>query len=139
MTQAQEAQAEGLEGFVPGPWEVVHDDDGQCAIDASAGGGLTWIVQTVDDSDEGCHIAFLFTEHEPSARLIASAPSLLAEVKRLRQQRDKLVETATRVEVIGERLRQQSGVSVEDAVELNEATIDLAAALAEARQEDGEA
>lgn len=61
------------EGHTPGPWFAV-EGDGYLA---------EWDECGIIENDDQ-HIAFTFSHDVPDARLIADAPLLLAEVKRLR-------------------------------------------------------
>ena len=60
-----------LEGHTPGPWTIVWWEG-------------TWYV---DDENNGtvCELFGTAQKQDPTAKLIAAAPDLLAEVKRLRE------------------------------------------------------
>lgn len=77
-----------FEGHTPGPWGVEEDDSfADCEfipVHAPYGNGTTPIAEVQPCLNED-YDGFAFTDAErANARLIAAAPDLLAEVKRLR-------------------------------------------------------
>jgi len=77
------------EGHTPGPWTVFEDDNGEAIIFQIEGKYCTVAYDVCGD----------YTPQRPAhgnrrltANLIAAAPDLLAEVKRLREELDKQME-----------------------------------------------
>ena len=80
------------EGHTEGPWRIVESDSGTGYGDGTYYLGLSGNALITE-------LSFRSNEHEshPDVQLMADAPLLLAEVKRLREQGMKLIEAAERV------------------------------------------
>jgi len=68
------------EGHRPGPWKIYYDKWNKTGwwIDSIA-------RYNVGEGDTVCHVQGTAQDKDPTAKLIADAPLLLAEVKRLRE------------------------------------------------------
>lgn len=79
--EAVEQAAETIRGFTPGPWAAVPHDPGELRLKRRF-----WQIGQEHEPNKG--VGFAFGEDDANARLIASAPDLLAEVERLRAERE---------------------------------------------------
>jgi len=72
------------EGHTPAPWKIYYDKWNKTGwwIDSIA-------RYDVGEGDTVCHVQGTAQDKDPTAKLIADAPLLLAEVKRLREFQDK--------------------------------------------------